>query len=83
MQLSKSAGKIKSVTDDMEHLETSKDKDAKTGHKTADKCKCCPYQDGCYKEGAKKKTYTETFICDSHSEQAEFQETGYSCFRKP
>ena len=25
-----------SVTDDMEHLETSKDEDAKTGHKTAD-----------------------------------------------
>ena len=103
-----------SVTDDMEHLETSKDEDAKTGHKTADtsffgykthiamteeriitaatitsgektdgkelpkliqKSKCCPYRDGCYKEGAKKKTYTETIICDSHSEQVKFQET--------
>ena len=40
-----------------------------------EKCKCCPYQDGCYKEGAKKKTYTETIISDSHSEQAKFQET--------
>ena len=40
-----------------------------------EKCKCCPYRDGCYKEGAKKKTYTETIICDSHSEQAKFQET--------
>ena len=39
------------------------------------KCKCCPYRDGCYKEGAKKKTYTETIICDSHSEQVKFQET--------
>lgn len=148
-----------SVSDDMEHLETSKDEDAKIGHKTADtsffgykthiamteeriitaatitsgektdgkelpklvqksrdagmqveavigdkaysdkknieaakkekknknprmvyffdieKCKCCPYRDGCYKEGAKKKTYTETIISDSHSEQAKFQET--------
>lgn len=103
-----------SVTDDMEHLEISKDEDAKTGHKTADtsffgykthiamtkeriitaatitsgektdgkelpkliqKSKCCPYRDGCYKEGAKKKTYTETIICDSHSEQFKFQET--------
>ena len=27
------------------------------------------------KEGAKKKTYTETIICDSHSEQVKFQET--------
>ena len=40
-----------------------------------EKCKCCPYCDGCYKEGAKKKTYTETIICDSHSEQVKFQET--------
>ncbi len=42
-----------------------------------EKCKRCPYRDGCYKEGAKKKTYTETIICDSHSEQAQFQETEY------
>lgn len=40
-----------------------------------EKCKRCPYRDGCYKEGAKTKTYTETIICDSHSEQALFQET--------
>lgn len=40
-----------------------------------EKCKCCPYREGCYKDGAKKKTYTETIICDSHSEQAQFQET--------
>ena len=40
-----------------------------------EKCKRCPYKAGCYKEGAKKKTYTETLICDSHSEQARFQET--------
>ena len=40
-----------------------------------EKCKCCPYRDGYYKEGAKKKTYTETIICDSHSEQVKFQET--------
>ena len=40
-----------------------------------EKCKRCPYSDGCYKEGAKTKTYTETIICDSHSEQALFQET--------
>ena len=40
-----------------------------------EKCKRCPYKAGCYKKGAKKKTYTETLICDSHSEQAQFQET--------
>ena len=40
MQLSQGAGKLnlleESVSDDMEHLETSKDEDAKIGHKTAD-----------------------------------------------
>lgn len=40
-----------------------------------EKCKCCPYKEGCYKEGTKKKTYSETLICDEHSEQAKFQET--------
>ena len=35
-----------------------------------EKCKRCPYREGCYKEGAKSKQYTETLICDSHSEQA-------------
>ena len=42
-----------------------------------EKCKRCPYKAGCYKEGAKKKTYTETLVCDSHSEQAQFQETAH------
>ncbi len=146
------------VSDNLEHLETSKDRDARTGHKTADtsffgykthiamteeriitaatvtsgektdgkelpalvrksrdagmyqckaghlaihkyldkrqkekknknprmvyffdveKCRCCPYRAGCYKEGAKKKTYSEALICDAHSEQARFQETEY------
>ena len=40
-------------------------------------CKRCATRDGCYEEGAKKKTYTETIICDSHSKQAQFQETEY------
>lgn len=42
-----------------------------------EKCKTCPYKGGCYKEGSKKKTYSETIICDSHSKQAVFQETAY------
>ena len=40
-----------------------------------EKCKRCLYKAGCYKEGAKRKTYTETLICDLHSEQAQFQGT--------
>lgn len=42
-----------------------------------EKCKCCPYREGCYKDGSKKKTYSETLICDTHSAQAQFQETEY------
>lgn len=42
-----------------------------------EKCKCCPHRKGCYKEGAKKKTYSETIVCDAHSEQAQFQEREY------
>lgn len=40
-----------------------------------ERCRRCPYREGCYKEGAKKKTYSETLVCDAHSKQAEFQET--------
>lgn len=46
----------------MQILTSYQDKDAKIGHKTADtsffKCKECSQRDGCYKEGAKKKTYS-------------------------
>ena len=42
-----------------------------------DKCKRCPYKEGCYKEGAKSKSYTETIISDTHSEHALFQESEY------
>lgn len=42
-----------------------------------EKCKRCPYREGCYKEGAKSKSYSETIICNTHSEQAQFQETEY------
>jgi len=42
-----------------------------------EKCRCCPYREGCYKEGAKTKTYSETLISNAHSEQEEFQETEY------
>lgn len=42
-----------------------------------EKCKRCPYKDGCYKDGAKSKSYAETIICDAHSSQALFQETDY------
>lgn len=46
-------------------------------HFDVEKCRCCPYREGCYKEGAKTKTYSEPLISNAHSKQAEFQETDY------
>lgn len=42
-----------------------------------EKCKQCPFKDGCYKEGAKSKTYSVTIKSDIHTEQIKFQESDY------
>jgi transposase len=42
-----------------------------------EKCKTCPLRNGCYKEGAKAKTYSVTIKSDIHKEQIVFQETDY------
>lgn len=42
-----------------------------------DKCKRCPLREGCYKEGAKSKTYSVSIKSDQHSAQAKFQESKY------
>ncbi|PEA06288.1 IS5/IS1182 family transposase [Bacillus cereus] len=41
------------------------------------KCKHCPFKEGCYKKGAKSKTYSVTIKSNEHIEQAKFQETDY------
>lgn len=41
------------------------------------KCQKCPFRDGCYKEGAKSKTYSITLKSEEHKKQKEFQETEY------
>lgn len=40
-----------------------------------DKCKQCPFKEGCYKEGAKSKTYSVSIKSAEHSEQKAFQES--------
>ncbi|MDQ6423643.1 IS1182 family transposase [Paenibacillus sp. LHD-117] len=40
-----------------------------------EKCKRCPLKEGCYKEGAKSKSYTVSIKSDEHTEQMAFQET--------
>lgn len=38
-----------------------------------EKCKVCPFKQGCYKPGAKAKTYSLTLKSNTHLEQLEFQ----------
>jgi hypothetical protein len=38
-----------------------------------EKCKVCPMKDGCYKEGAKSKTYSVTIKSTQHKEHEAFQ----------
>jgi len=42
-----------------------------------EKCKHCHYKDGCYKDGAKSKTYCVSIKSDEHTEQAKFQKSYY------
>lgn len=41
------------------------------------KCKQCPRKEGCYKEGAKSKTYSVSIKSHEHLKQEEFQESKY------
>ena len=40
-----------------------------------EKCKICPQKEGCYKDGAKSKTYSVTIKSDLHKSQITFQES--------
>jgi len=42
-----------------------------------DKCKICPQKEGCYKDGAKSKTYSVSIKSDIHKSQIEFQKSEY------
>ncbi|HEY5585255.1 MAG TPA: IS1182 family transposase [Ruminiclostridium sp.] len=42
-----------------------------------EKCKHCPYKEGCYKEGAKSKSYSVSIKSEEHTEQEKFQESDY------
>lgn len=40
-----------------------------------EKCKHCPFKEGCYKEGAKSKSYSVTIKKDIHIKQMDYMET--------
>ena len=42
-----------------------------------DNCKNCPKKNGCYKEGAKSKSYSVCIKSDIHKEQIEFEKSEY------
>ena len=42
-----------------------------------EKCKHCTFKEGCYKEGAKSKSYSVIIKSDEHTEQTIFQESDY------
>ncbi len=42
-----------------------------------EKCKSCPLKNGCYKDGAKTKSYSVSIKSNLHQEQIIFQETDY------
>lgn len=42
-----------------------------------EKCKRCAQRNGCYKEGAKSKTYSVSIKSDLHKEHIDFQESEY------
>jgi transposase len=48
---------------------------ASTYYFDVEKCKVCPLREGCYKSGAKTKTYSVTIKSDTHLQQMAFQET--------
>jgi len=42
-----------------------------------EKCRHCPFKDGCYKEGAKSKSYSVSIKSNVHTEQIKFQDSDY------
>lgn len=42
-----------------------------------EKCKVCKLKQGCYKEGAKSKSYSVSINCKEHKEQIEFQNSDF------
>ena len=48
-----------------------------TNYFDVEKCKSCPLKNGCYKDGAKTKTYSVSIKSNLHREQIIFQETDH------
>jgi N-formylglutamate amidohydrolase len=70
---SKTYGNKKSTRRNKRCLENQVD----TYYFDVEKCKSCPVKEGCYKDGAKTKTYSVSIKSELHQNQMAFQETEY------
>jgi transposase len=68
------------------HMASRKARQGKKGEGTnqtdsyyfdVEKCRTCALRDGCYKPGAKSKTYSVSIKCNEHQEQMTFQNTEF------
>ena len=68
------------------HLATRKARQGKKEQSTnqtetyyfdVEKCKACPLREGCYKEGARTKSYSVSIKSELHKDQMAFQQTDY------
>jgi hypothetical protein len=50
---------------------------ADTYYFDVEKCKRCPYKEGCYTKGAKSKTYSVSIKSNEQTDQMAFQESEY------
>lgn len=54
---------------------TSRDCQTECYYFDVEKCKCCPFKDGCYKEGSKFKTYNVTIKKEAHIKHMDYMKT--------
>jgi transposase len=66
---------IKKVVSGKKRHETEGKTMVESHHFDIDKCKVCPVRKGCYKEGAKSKSYNVSIKSNTHSSHMEFQNT--------
>ena len=54
---------------------TKSDKKVECYYFDVEKCKRCPFRDGCYMNGSKTKTFSVKIKSDTHVEQMDYMET--------
>jgi hypothetical protein len=65
------------------HLSVRKEKEKSTGNRNSKEvyyfdikeCAQCPLREGCYREGAKQKSYSVTILSKEHKEQEEYEKS--------